>query len=564
MDSLGVSDPRGPGSDNDRNNREARSIPGEQDRATVVVTHVILYFGSMYPGLIAQESPDRPALIQAESGRTVTYRELHEAAVRLSHVLRSAGVQPGDHVALCMENHPRYLEVIWGCHYAGAVYTACSSRLTRAEISYILNDCRAKVFITSKYKADQALEIVPDTPGVSTRLMLDGTVEGYDSFESIVDSASIVPLADMVDGMDMLYSSGTTGMPKGVAKEFPGTPLGTNAGLSPLLMQGLFGFREGMIYLSPAPLYHAAPLRFNMSVHAVGGTTVIMEHFDAENYLRFVEQYKVTHTQLVPTMFIRMLKLDEAVRTRYNVSSLETAIHAAAPCPVPTKKAMIEWWGPVIHEYYAGTEGNGFVYCNSEMWLAHPGSVGTALQGIVHILDDEGNEVPQGESGTVFFEGGQVFEYHNDPEKTKSSRDPKGRGWSTLGDVGYLDADNFLYLTDRKAFMIISGGVNVYPQEAENVLVHHPKVVDVAVFGVPHEEFGEEVKAVVQPVSMPASTDEARELELELIAYCRSQLADIKCPRSVDFRPELPRHPTGKLYKRLLKDEYWAKSGRSI
>jgi acyl-CoA synthetase (AMP-forming)/AMP-acid ligase II len=263
-------------------------------------------------------------------------------------------------------------------------------------------------------------------------------------------------------------------------------------------------------------------------------------------------------------MFIRMLKLDDDVRLKYDVSSIEVAIHAAAPCPVPTKRAMIEWWGPVIHEYYAGTEGNGFVYCNSEMWLAHPGTVGTAISGVVHICDEEGNELPQGESGTVFFEGGGTFEYHNDPEKTKNSRDPKGRGWSTLGDVGYLDADNFLYLTDRKAFMIISGGVNIYPQEAENILVNHPKVVDVAIFGVPNDDFGEEVKAVVQPKTMPADDAEAKALEKELIAYCREHLADIKCPRSVDFRPDLPRHPTGKLYKRLLKDEYWAAAGRSI
>jgi acyl-CoA synthetase (AMP-forming)/AMP-acid ligase II len=289
-----------------------------------------------------------------------------------------------------------------------------------------------------------------------------------------------------------------------------------------------------------------------------------MEHFDAEDYLRFAEKYRATHTQLVPTMFIRMLKLDDDVRLKYDVSSIEVAIHAAAPCPVPTKKAMIEWWGPVIHEYYAGTEGNGFVYCNSEMWLAHPGTVGTAISGVVHICDEEGNELPRGESGTVFFEGGGTFEYHNDPEKTKNSRDPKGRGWSTLGDVGYLDEDNFLYLTDRKAFMIISGGVNIYPQEAENILVNHPKVVDVAIFGVPNDDFGEEVKAVVQPKEMPADADAAKALEKELIAYCREHLADIKCPRSVDFRLDLPRHPTGKLYKRLLKDEYWAAAGRSI
>jgi acyl-CoA synthetase (AMP-forming)/AMP-acid ligase II len=260
-------------------------------------------------------------------------------------------------------------------------------------------------------------------------------------------------------------------------------------------------------------------------------------------------------------MFIRMLKLPDETRAKYDVSSLQCAVHAAAPCAVEVKQRMIDWWGPVLHEYYAGTEGNGFVYCNSEMWLAHPGTVGRALTGVVHVVSDDGDELPTGEPGTIYFEGGGTFEYHNDPEKTKGTFDAKGRGWTTLGDVGYLDDDGFLYLTDRKAFMIISGGVNIYPQEAENVLAMHPKVADVAIFGVPNEDFGEEVKAVVQPTDM---ADAGPDLERELIAYCREHLADVKCPRTVDFRDELPRHPTGKLYKRLLKDEYWAEARRSI
>jgi acyl-CoA synthetase (AMP-forming)/AMP-acid ligase II len=316
------------------------------------------------------------------------------------------------------------------------------------------------------------------------------------------------------------------------------------------------------VYLSPAPLYHAAPLRFCMSTLAIGATLVVMERFDAELYLKFADQYEVTHSQVVPTMFVRMLKLPDEVRSQYDVSSIECVIHAAAPCPVEVKQQMIEWWGPVLHEYYAGTEGNGFCYCNSDMWLAHPGTVGMPINCVVHIVDEDGEDLPVGVPGAVYFEGGGSFEYHNDPEKTADSRHPKG--WSTLGDVGYLDEDNFLYLTDRKAYMIISGGVNIYPQEAENALTMHPKVVDVAVFGVPHEEFGEEVKAVVQPAEMPADDEAAQALAAELITYCRSQLADVKCPRSIDFREELPRHPTGKLYKRLLKDEYWDAAGRSI
>jgi len=517
----------------------------------------------MFPHDFALTTPDKAAIIMGSTGEVITYRQLDEAAIRLSNVLRDAGLNPGDHVALCLENHPRYLEILWGCHYAGLIYTACSSRLTSAELTYILNDCAAKAFITSHYKADQALDIIDTIPNVHLRLMLDGTIDGYDSFEQTIAAASVTPLSDMVDGTDMLYSSGTTGMPKGIAKPLPMSPIGTSVGLGMLTVM-LFGFSEDTMYLSPAPLYHAAPLRFNMTVHTLGATTIVMENFDAEEFLQLTQKYKVTQTQVVPTMFIRMLKLDSGVRSQYDCSTITHAVHAAAPCPIETKRKMIEWWGPVIHEYYAGTEGNGFVYCNSEQWLAHPGTVGTAIQGIVHICDDEGKEVANGESGTIFFENGGIFEYHNDVEKTKASRDPLGRGWSTLGDIGYQDADNFLYLTDRKAFMIISGGVNIYPQESENILINHPKVIDVAVFGVPNADFGEEVKGVVQPVTMPANEEEARLLSQELIVFCRSQLADIKCPRSIDFRTDLPRHPTGKLYKRLLKDEYWKAAGRSI
>ncbi len=498
----------------------------------------------------------------ASTGEVTTFAELDAAANRLSRTLYAAGLRPGDHVAFCMENHARYLEVAWGCHYAGLVYTACSSRLTSGELVYILNDCEAKAFITSRYKAEQAAEILPDIQALPLRLMLDGVVEGYESYEAAVAEQPSSPLPDRLGGTDMLYSSGTTGRPKGVARAFTPEPLDTAGGAVTPLLTMLFGFTRESSYLSPAPLYHAAPLRFCMSANALGGTVVVMEHFDPEEYLRLIEQYRLTHSQVVPTMLVRLLKLDPEVRTRYDTSSLECIVHAAAPCPVQVKKQIIEWFGPVVHEYYAGTEGNGFVYCNSSMWLAHEGTVGMPISCTLHICDDDGTEVPQGESGTIFFEGGNQFEYHNDAEKTKSSR--HHLGWSTLGDVGYVDADGFLYLTDRKAYMIISGGVNIYPQEAENALVTHPKVVDVAVFGVPNEDFGEEVKAVVQPVAMPVSAEEAAALSRELIAFCRTQLADIKCPRTIDFREELPRHPTGKLYKRLLKDEYWKAAGRAI
>ncbi len=517
----------------------------------------------MFPGAHLDTHGDKPAIIMGGSGFTQTYRKLDAAANRLSRLLRAAGLQPGDHIAMCLENHDRYLEIVWGCHYAGLVYTCASSRLTSQELEYIVNDCGAKAYITSRYKADQAAEILDSTPNVELRLMLDGTIDGYGSYEHAVAEQSPDPLEEVrIAGLDMLYSSGTTGMPKGITRPFPNTELEATSGAVLPMLQLLFAVDDTKRYLSPAPFYHAAPLRFCLAVQGLGATIVAMEHFDAEEYLRLVDQYDITHSQVVPTMFVRMLKLPEETRNKYDVSSLETVIHAAAPCPVPVKQQMIDWFGPVIHEYYAGSEGNGFVYCNSEGWLAHPGTVGSPIGCVLHIVGEDGEEVPQGESGTVYFEGGAEFEYHNDPEKTKSSRHPKG--WSTLGDVGYLDEDGFLYLTDRKAYMIISGGVNIYPQEAENVLVTHPKVIDVAVFGVPNDDFGEEVKAVVHPVEMPADEAAAAALASELIQFCRAELADVKCPRSIDFRTELPRHPTGKLYKRLLKDEYWKEAGRSI
>ncbi len=507
----------------------------------------------MYPGAHAQTHPDKPAIIMASSGETITFAQLDEEANRLAQLFNSLGLEPGDHIAFCMENHPRFLPIAWGAHYAGLIYTAMSSRLTTEEMEYIINNCEAKVFITSAYKKDQAAELVDKMPNVGTRLMLDGAIDGYESYEEAVAAQPAEPIPGRVAGADMLYSSGTTGQPKGVMPARDPQPLEEAAHSVAGMLGLIFGMTEDSIYLSPAPLYHAAPLRFCMGTQVNGATLVVMDRFDPEVYLANVEKYKITHTQVVPTMFVRMLKLDEAVRSKYDVSSLQMCVHAAAPCPVAVKEQMIEWWGPVIHEYYAGTEGNGFVYCNSEMWMGHKGTVGMPINCTVHIVGEDGEPVGVGEEGTIYFEGGGSFEYHGDKEKTAGSRHPKG--WSTLGDVGKLDDDGFLYLTDRKAYMIISGGVNIYPQEAENILTMHPSVFDVAVIGVPNEDFGEEVKAIVQPAE---GVEPSPELAAELIAYCREHLADVKSPRTIDFRDELPRHPTGKLYKRLLKDEYWA------
>jgi long-chain acyl-CoA synthetase len=503
----------------------------------------------------AETNPDKVAITMVGSGASMTYRELNDRSNQIANLFRSLGLKPGDAVALMMENNLHFFAICWGAQRAGLQYTAASSRLTVGELEYIVNDCGAKVFVTSNEKRDVAGEVRPLITNAAC-FMVDGSAEGYESFEAAVAAQPTTPINDECEGGDMLYSSGTTGRPKGVKTKLSLAPMGTPIALVGL-MQMLYQFDAGSVYVSPAPFYHAAPLRYIMNSLRLGASVVALEHFDPEALLKAIDTYGVTHGQFVPTMFVRMLKLDADVRNRYNVSSLKVAIHAAAPCPIPIKEQMIAWWGEKIYEYYAGTEGNGFCAINSAEWLERKGSVGKALLGEIHICDEEGNELPTGEAGTIFFGGTAPFEYHNDPEKTASSRHLKG--WSTLGDIGYVDDGGYLFLTDRKANMIISGGVNIYPQEAENVLTMHPLVADVAVFGVPNEEFGEEVKAVVQPVNWSdVDTDEKkRALELALIAFCKEQLTGLKCPRSIDFEAELPRHPTGKLYKRLLRDRYW-------
>jgi fatty-acyl-CoA synthase len=385
--------------------------------------------------------------------------------------------------------------------------------------------------------------------------MFDGTVEGFDAYEPAIAAQPAEPLPEQPRGETMLYSSGTTGRPKGIKRPLSGQSVAEPSLLITAVMQGLFHFGPDDIYLSPAPLYHSAPLAATTATQALGGTCVVMERFDAVESLRLIERYRVTKSQWVPTMFTRMLKLDPSEREGFDLSSHQAAIHAAAPCPVEVKRQMIDWWGPIILEYYAGTEFNGFTFVNSEDWLTHPGTVGRPLVGTLHICDDEGVELPTGEPGVIYFERDvPAFEYHNDPDKTRSSQHPDHPLWTALGDVGYVDGDGFLYLTDRKSFMIISGGVNIYPQEIEDCLVMHPKVADVAVFGVPDDEMGEAVKAVVQPAD---GVTPGADLERELLDYARQHIAHYKVPRSVDFLDELPRLPTGKLYKRILRDRYW-------
>jgi long-chain acyl-CoA synthetase len=507
----------------------------------------------MHPSVHARTHPDKPAIIVAETGETVTFGQLDAASNKVAHFFRARGLAHEDVVAIMLDNGPEYYNLTWAAQRSGLRYVCISSRLTADETDYILENSGAKLFVMAASLAPLAAQLTTQVE----RYALGGDVPGYAGFEAAIASMPTTPISDERAGVDMLYSSGTTGRPKGVRVPLPADPSVAASNALVMLAMGLYRFNAQSVYLSPAPLYHAAPLRWSMTMHRIGGTVVIMKKFDPEAVLAAIETYRITCGQFVPTHFVRMLKLQGDTRSKYDLSSLDCAIHAAAPCPVPVKEAMIAWWGPIIEEYYAGSEGNGMTFIGSKDWLDHKGSVGKAVLGIAHIMaEDNETELGPREEGTIYFENpDNQFEYHGDAEKTSSSRNAKG--WSTLGDVGWMDEDGYIYLTDRKSFMIISGGVNIYPQEIENHLVTHPRVQDVAVIGGPHEEMGEEVIAVIQPITMADATDALRD---DLIAYAREKLSGVKIPRRIDFLEQLPRHDTGKLYKRLLRDQYWGKS----
>ena len=507
----------------------------------------------MYPGRHAATHPNRPAVIMAGSGEIISYAEFEAQANQLAHLLRDRGLKRLDHYSIFMENNAAYLITCAAGERIGLYYTCINSYLQADELAYILNNSESKVLITSAAKLDVARQALEHAPQVEFVLVIGGGEQS----EMIHDYAAAVaayptsPVESEQLGTSMLYSSGTTGRPKGILRPLPEQKPDEQLPIFSFLDQ-LWSYREDMVYLSPAPLYHSAPQAATGLAIRRGGTVVVMERFDPEQYLDLIAQYKVTHTQLVPTMFSRMLKLPQAVRDSKDLSSMEIAVHAAAPCPVKVKEQMIDWWGPIIFEYYGATEGLGFAACNTEEWLAHKGSVGKIILGEVHILDEDGTPAAPGKPGEIWFETATEFSYFNNPEKTREAMSTDGR-MSTVGDVGYVE-DGYLYLTDRSTFMIISGGVNIYPQETEDLLITHPKVMDAAVFGVPNEDLGEEVKAAEQLMEgIPASPETAE----ELMAFCAEHLARHKCPRSIDFEAELPRLPTGKLYKRLLKDRYW-------
>ena len=499
---------------------------------------------------------DNPAVVMSGSGRTVTYAELDDRSTRLARVFDEAGLEPGDHVALMLGNRPEFFDVLWAALRSGLYLTPINWHLGPEEVGYILQDCGANAFVTSADLAEVATGLEAHSSGLTTRLVLDGTLDGYHDFDGALAAVSGEPRSDEQAGTFMLYSSGTTGYPKGILQKLPRTPFGEGTDTLTFLMANLYCADESSTYLSPAPLYHSAPIGFCSAIHRLGATALVMERFDAGDALDAIERHSVTHAQFVPTHFIRMLRLPAEVRAARDLSSLQRVLHAAAPCPIPVKQQMIEWLGPIIEEYYAGSEAFGVTHISSEDWLTHPGSVGRPALGGIHITDDDGTELPSGGTGQVWFEAATRFEYNNDPDKTGTAQND--RGWATYGDIGRVDEDGFLYLTDRASNMIISGGVNIYPQEAEMVLSAHPDVHDAAVLGVPDDEMGERVKAFIELSKGVERTDTKK---VELIAYCRDHLAHYKCPKEVDFVDELPRLDTGKLVKRKLLDSSSGQTG---
>lgn len=504
----------------------------------------------LLPDAIAEKTPDRAALVLGKSGETLSWRDLIDRSNRLANYFCSIGLKPGDHIAYVLENTLYPHQIAWAARRAGLYYTPINYHLKVEESAYILKDCGARLVIAQPSTADLAL-----TAGahIKHKLMAGPNVlPGFESLDDAIAGASNTPMLGVPESNHMCYSSGTTGQPKGIKRKLTARTYGTPLDFELRAMRDTYGIDESAVYLVPSPLHFAGGIGWTMGALRFGATIIIMESYDAEEALRLIETHKVTHSFFVPTHFVRMLKLPEDVRSRYDVSSLRTILHGAAATPIDVKEQMLAWWGPVLHEFYSSTEAPGFVRITPQEWLEHKGSVGRPLWGKIRIVSEEGDVLPPGEIGVICFEGGSDFEYHNDPEKTKSAYDLNG--WPTNGDIGYVNEDGWLYLTDRRSHMIISGGVNIYPQESENALTMHPAVKDVAVIGVPNADYGEEVKAVV---IADAGYEPGPALEAELIAHCRRQLSNYKCPRSVDFVDELPRLATGKLLKRELRARYW-------
>jgi fatty-acyl-CoA synthase len=513
----------------------------------------------MYPGVHAKTQPDKVAALRPSTGERLTYRELNDRSNRLARHFHAHGLRRGDHVAAYMENQLAFFEVVWACMRSGLYLTPLNRHLTAPEAAYIVDNCDAGALVASAALADTA-ELGRLSPECGIKLAVGGPVAGFVDYEAALAAQPAEPLADETLGSFMFYSSGTTGRPKGVMRPLPGRhpavqgPIPATGGYKGHVEH--YGLDASSVYLSTAPLYHGAPLGFAHAALQAGGTVIVMDRFDAALALELIQTHRVTHSQWVPTMFVRLLKLDAAERGRWDLSSHRCAVHAAAPCPIDVKRRMIDWWGPIIEEYYSATDAVTRTAITSREWLERPGSVGRAQGPPFHICDDAGDELPPGEAGLIY---GQTSDagvaYYKDPEKSAAARHPRRPDWMSVGDVGYLDEAGYLYLTDRKAFMIISGGVNIYPQQIEDVLALHPKVADVAVIGAPNVDLGEEVKAVVEPAPGVEPSDD---LAQEIIGFVRERLGGQLAPRSVDFTDALPRLPTGKLYKKALRDQYWA------
>ena len=508
---------------------------------------------------IAQAEPDRLAMVNPEGVET-TYRELAELTNRYVHGLRSRGMQTGDVLAVLLPNGTDILALFLAAAQGGFYIVPVNWHLVGPEVGHILEDSGAKVFVCHERFAEVG-EAAADMAGVAQEgRFAVGDVNGFDPVDALEAGQPSTAPADRTAGAPMQYTSGTTGRPKGVRRpltgQAPEAVAERNAGFL-----SLFGIRpfEDNVHICGSPLYHTAVLVWASGSVQIGHTVVLMDKWTPEEMLALIERHQVTQTHMVPTQFNRLLGLPEDVRTNYDLSSLRSMVHGAAPCPKEIKRQMIEWWGPVLLDYYAATEGGGTLI-TSEEWLRKPGSVGKAWpQSEIAVFDDEGNELPTGEVGQIYMRmGDSTFEYHKDAEKTKASR---LKNFFTVGDIGYLDEDGYLFLCDRKNDMIISGGVNVYPAEIEGELLMHPKVADVAVFGIPHVDWGEEIKAVVEPTK---GVEPNADLGEEILAFAASRLAKFKLPRSVDYVSEMPRDPNGKLYKRKLRDPYWEGQDRAI
>lgn len=509
----------------------------------------------MYPPVHAAEAPDRPAVVMAASGATRTYAELDRRSTQLATWLRRVGLETGDRVVVALPNDLRWGEVAWACWRTGLVLAAVNRHLTPRELAPLVQHARPGVVVTSVALAPALREAVT-AAGVSAPRFLVVGAGGGEDYEAALERTSVDPELPETMGGRLLFSSGTTGRPKPFESPPPGRHPTEVAVRSGDMMRHL-GFRSGAsVYLSTGPAYHAAPLGFLQSVHQLGGTVVLMERFDAEGALAAIERYGVTHSQWVPTMFVRLLRLPAEVRTRYDLSRHRVAVHGAAPCAPELKRAMIDWWGPVVHEYYGASEGYGRTSITSQEWLDHPGSVGRAVGSGLRIADEAGRDLAAGEVGTVRF----VQPDADEPVRADdgSADLAATRGWGAVGDLGRVDEEGYLYLVGRAGQVIISGGVNIHPREVEDLLVLHPAVEDVAVIGVPEEEFGEEVKGVVQAAP---GHEPGPELAAELIAHCRANLSHFTCPRSIDFVDRVPRSDAGKIMLAELRGRHHAVGG---